>query len=119
MIRRPPRSTLFPYTTLFRSFREVEHARAGHDRRADGKRFDEVLPAERHEGAADHRDIAGGEVERHLAHRVSQMDLVARGRHFSTGTARWHPLRDLLEALRMPRDDDHQQLAIPPSQFIQ
>src|SRR2546428_13848200 len=29
MIRRPPRSTLFPYTTLFRSFRRVvadEHA---------------------------------------------------------------------------------------------
>src|SRR5256885_4116882 len=24
MIRRPPRSTLFPYTTLFRSFAEVE-----------------------------------------------------------------------------------------------
>src|SRR2546425_9509878 len=34
MIRRPPRSTLFPYTTLFRSLREVErdleHARAEH-----------------------------------------------------------------------------------------
>src|SRR5260370_9086645 len=27
MIRRPPRSTLFPYTTLFRSFSELE---AGH-----------------------------------------------------------------------------------------
>src|SRR5687767_15229160 len=26
MIRRPPRSTLFPYTTLFRSFRSVERA---------------------------------------------------------------------------------------------
>src|SRR2546426_4201457 len=26
MIRRPPRSTLFPYTTLFRSLREVEPA---------------------------------------------------------------------------------------------
>src|SRR3712207_7529205 len=25
MIRRPPRSTLFPYTTLFRSFGKVEH----------------------------------------------------------------------------------------------
>src|SRR5256885_5575005 len=25
MIRRPPRSTLFPYTTLFRSFRSAEH----------------------------------------------------------------------------------------------
>ena len=24
MIRRPPRSTLFPYTTLFRSFRNIE-----------------------------------------------------------------------------------------------
>src|SRR2546422_6098861 len=30
MIRRPPRSTLFPYTTLFRS---VEPGRAGCDRR--------------------------------------------------------------------------------------
>src|SRR2546430_12243034 len=26
MIRRPPRSTLFPYTTLFRSVRGVNHA---------------------------------------------------------------------------------------------
>src|SRR3712207_7504822 len=33
MIRRPPRSTLFPYTTLFRSFRErpgAEHMLNGH-----------------------------------------------------------------------------------------
>src|SRR5690349_23756358 len=28
MIRRPPRSTLFPYTTLFRSRAEVDQARA-------------------------------------------------------------------------------------------
>src|SRR3989454_7890972 len=28
MIRRPPRSTLFPYTTLFRSAAEVEQCRA-------------------------------------------------------------------------------------------
>src|SRR3712207_7687141 len=27
MIRRPPRSTLFPYTTLFRSLRQLLHAR--------------------------------------------------------------------------------------------
>src|SRR5260221_2251736 len=26
MIRRPPRSTLFPYTTLFRSYRDLLHA---------------------------------------------------------------------------------------------
>src|SRR3712207_7231690 len=29
MIRRPPRSTLFPYTTLFRSMPELEKLRAG------------------------------------------------------------------------------------------
>src|SRR2546430_3846493 len=27
MIRRPPRSTLFPYTTLFRSFRQLSKSR--------------------------------------------------------------------------------------------
>src|SRR3712207_8178411 len=55
MIRRPPRSTLFPYTTLFRS------GRAGHDpaRRA-GPRRDPAAPRRRpapvlgelHEGLA-------------------------------------------------------------------
>src|SRR3712207_7920072 len=36
MIRRPPRSTLFPYTTLFRSY-DVGSPRVG-DRSADGGR---------------------------------------------------------------------------------
>src|SRR5256884_3667693 len=34
MIRRPPRSTLFPYTTLFRSQRVAEGARKGCGRRS-------------------------------------------------------------------------------------
>src|SRR3712207_7554122 len=35
MIRRPPRSTLFPYTTLFRSQRDLDvHARGHVDERA-------------------------------------------------------------------------------------
>src|SRR5256885_11309079 len=38
MIRRPPRSTLFPYTTLFRShFRE--HARRPSEREVGGRRL--------------------------------------------------------------------------------
>src|SRR3712207_7731666 len=42
MIRRPPRSTLFPYTTLFRSARHPGRCRAGGPRRgtrrgADGR----------------------------------------------------------------------------------
>src|SRR2546425_1767614 len=36
MIRRPPRSTLFPYTTLFRSHREHGHELIRGPRQADG-----------------------------------------------------------------------------------
>src|SRR2546422_2854293 len=49
MIRRPPRSTLFPYTTLFRSGlmanlspeREAPRIRAPYDRRAERARADD------------------------------------------------------------------------------
>src|SRR5256885_7264793 len=33
MIRRPPRSTLFPYTTLFRSPHRLQHLRGDHSER--------------------------------------------------------------------------------------
>src|SRR3712207_8052676 len=36
MIRRPPRSTLFPYTTLFRSRPQLGRHHLGHDRLDDG-----------------------------------------------------------------------------------
>src|SRR3712207_8805359 len=36
MIRRPPRSTLFPYTTLFRSGSDHPHACPAHCRQAGG-----------------------------------------------------------------------------------
>src|SRR3712207_8893494 len=42
MIRRPPRSTLFPYTTLFRS--------PGEHQRPPGERLRIVLQVERHHG---------------------------------------------------------------------
>src|SRR3712207_7114906 len=46
MIRRPPRSTLFPYTTLFRSAQALENAKADHEenRREQQKgRIDQLL----------------------------------------------------------------------------
>src|SRR3712207_7066017 len=58
MIRRPPRSTLFPYTTLFRSLGAEDEVDAGARARAvrDGTReFGEF-----HEGG-----LAGGARERH------------------------------------------------------
>src|SRR2546430_11358197 len=49
MIRRPPRSTLFPYTTLFRSLAVPEPAR----RRAAREHLDAPAPADR-DGAGVH-----------------------------------------------------------------
>src|SRR3989449_6393492 len=44
MIRRPPRSTLFPYTTLFRSRQRPGRQRQGHHREGDlaGRRYSSV-----------------------------------------------------------------------------
>src|SRR3712207_8908370 len=49
MIRRPPRSTLFPYTTLFRS---VDHGAQGVEQRHDC-------------GVVDQRQVVGGHLDRH------------------------------------------------------
>src|SRR3712207_8756585 len=59
MIRRPPRSTLFPYTTLFRSVHaghvgEVEvHGRDGDAPRVDGGQVGPMLVVEARVGAVD------------------------------------------------------------------
>src|SRR5437588_3552487 len=50
MIRRPPRSTLFPYTTLFRSGADPAVERAGARDRRRGARPDPALP--RHAGGS-------------------------------------------------------------------
>src|SRR5689334_24678835 len=78
MIRRPPRSTLFPYTTLFRSrllgVVLVRDRRAEVDQRVDAL-VAEVEPGER---AA----VAGGQLversEEHTSELQSQFHLVCR-----------------------------------------
>src|SRR2546429_6371788 len=65
MIRRPPRSTLFPYTTLFRSHASRPAAgRRGPDRR---------LPADHHAGARP-----GDRSEEHTSELQSRLHLVCR-----------------------------------------
>src|SRR3712207_7298478 len=78
MIRRPPRSTLFPYTTLFRSgVSDAEHARiaalAEQDVAAlERVRGHEVLPAPLHDGRVDLRS------EEHTSELQSRQYLVCR-----------------------------------------
>src|SRR3989449_11707832 len=75
MIRRPPRSTLFPYTTLFRSYLETggrEHAAVGQGqralRRAEGRRGrgDRQGLARRRRHAVGRWRGRGGEHDRHV-----------------------------------------------------
>src|SRR2546422_4955871 len=79
MIRRPPRSTLFPYTTLFRSRRPAVGARARPAGRADDQRgrAHGVPPAARAAGArarAGHRSRS----EEHTSELQSRLHLVCR-----------------------------------------
>src|SRR2546429_5385419 len=68
MIRRPPRSTLFPYTTLFRSL--VEHVIHHHHRRAGTGRETFLLALE--------EDAPVGRSEEHTSELQSRLHLVCR-----------------------------------------
>src|SRR2546427_3912706 len=69
MIRRPPRSTLFPYTTLFRSGRTALTVTAAHDARASVHR---LLPAPKRGECRAPRS------EEHTSELQSQSNLVCR-----------------------------------------
>src|SRR5205085_6686025 len=87
MIRRPPRSTLFPYTTLFRSPQRRGRGRLG--RRAGGRceRARRSSLASRPGASVPWRDTAGGTAppprrgtrsEEHTSELQSQSNLVCR-----------------------------------------
>src|SRR5688572_32104863 len=73
MIRRPPRSTLFPYTTLFRSARSAALACRGGEAVGGVHRAGALVVRVRHAGA-------GHVVVRVLVPRVGQRDLVGGDR---------------------------------------
>src|SRR2546427_5086810 len=71
MIRRPPRSTLFPYTTLFRS----RHETAQHERRSGRHRADEPPGSPCTERALERGLLRS---EEHTSELQSQSNLVCR-----------------------------------------
>src|SRR3712207_7578720 len=77
MIRRPPRSTLFPYTTLFRSRAGAGHQRPGGDAAGD-QRFQQLLALVQAEAGG----LAGGaedaRSEEHTSELQSRQYLVCR-----------------------------------------
>src|SRR2546427_6969089 len=84
MIRRPPRSTLFPYTTLFRSgahqVADMDHAaqlalRIGHQHRGDAVLLHHAGGVH---GQRVFGDGAGPRSEEHTSELQSQSNLVCR-----------------------------------------
>src|SRR5438105_8924296 len=74
MLRRPPRSTLFPYTTLFRSRARADLARAAHLRLRPPA---DTAPRDRlGSGRRLHR--RGRRSEEHTSELQSRVDLVCR-----------------------------------------
>src|SRR3712207_9084814 len=84
MIRRPPRSTLFPYATLFRSVARVEGHRPGwHPVAAPLREHARVLLARHHVRVRDHQPGArhparAGRSEEHTSELQSRQYLVCR-----------------------------------------
>src|SRR2546428_9118088 len=80
MIRRPPRSTLFPYTTLFRSPGEtvalVGHTGAG--KSSLGKLVARFYEFQGGQLLIDGRDIRSFRSEEHTSELQSRSDLVCR-----------------------------------------
>src|SRR5256885_7399524 len=80
MIRRPPRSTLFPYTTLFRSLAQEALAAEGHGARPRRRRREPAVAR----GRQDFPEFAGRELlaesrsEEHTSELQSPCNLVCR-----------------------------------------
>src|SRR3712207_8745872 len=74
MIRRPPRSTLFPYSTLFRSAGDRDRAAGGRHRAGEGG-LDVLLPADLLAEPADHEQaVADGQTQADDRHDVDRED---------------------------------------------
>src|SRR2546426_12504832 len=111
MIRRPPRSTLFPYTTLFRSYRLPGADASGH---GFGARSGTHVDAERGRGVAREARVTRQEEARDVTLvRVHQrrLGLEQRGNESAAGleleravvTDAGHPEADFVQVR-----DDHQ-----------
>src|SRR2546422_7210214 len=82
MIRRPPRSTLFPYTTLFRSLHLHGHGPEFHPDREGFERLEievvELRDRARAQGDFVHGAVVRSRSEEHTSELQSRLHLVCR-----------------------------------------
>src|SRR5256885_10276074 len=77
MIRRPPRSTLFPYTTLFRSKLSQQPARQNEHRRIDRQQGAQTQ-VDVHEQSEPEKHHHDGRSEEHTSELQSPCNIVCR-----------------------------------------
>src|SRR2546422_2510889 len=91
MIRRPPRSTLFPYTTLFRSLAAILDDRAGL-RRPDARELRELVRARRVEvdararGCGDRKSTRLNSSHGYISYAVFCLKKKKNNRRITPGT---------------------------------
>src|SRR5688572_31309467 len=82
MLRRPPRSTLFPYTTLFRSFADlrddVAHCNADPAAAVEDRHFRRRVIENRRDERCSVVDVQEVRSEEHTSELQSQSNLVCR-----------------------------------------
>src|SRR3712207_7586486 len=81
MIRRPPRSTLFPYTTLFRSRLALDRPAAVHDLAEDAVALTD--PPDDVAGQATLAVDADGALDRHPRHQPREREVLRSEEHTS------------------------------------
>src|SRR5476649_2757812 len=112
MIRRPPRSTLFPYTTLFRSLRPSELAVAPRDRSAVPHRVKIAPLGLGRPAGRDHSKPARGKRDGQFAPAVLGPLLVTKHRRgmdhrVPSGRQRNVSARERRDQLRHTRDAEY------------
>src|SRR5260221_2869077 len=78
MIRRPPRSTLFPYTTLFRSRRNSHQAITMRNRSKNPSAMGQIVREDSLSLRSRYRISRRGRSEEHTSELQSHSDLVCR-----------------------------------------
>src|SRR5256885_12474012 len=127
MIRRPPRSTLFPYTTLFRSLQAVGHgfgprgAAAGRRGIARGRRARQALAPEvvarrdHHQGVVHARCARkGGQRVRHHGRTGHQVVLLGQFRRSEEHTSELQSPCNLVCRLLLEKTKNRSDPASPP-----
>src|SRR5260370_31441052 len=102
MIRRPPRSTLFPYTTLFRSVQACAAFGQDADAQARGHHQAQRVIARSEEHTSELQSHLNLVCRLLLEKKKKPSELIYKNTHDQTHTPHWRPPRPAYHTLNIP-----------------